>query len=237
MNREVELMHALADGELAPGEEAEARQLLESNDQLRAEYEWARAMKSSLGAHCRPVENDEAWSRCIGRLDDVDRVKSTESFVGRWAWVFCGALLLMIVAGGTVSRVLGSRTVSNTQIAGLLDPSGALPRGEAPRVKALDYVDLSEFQRTSVSGGYLDSRPFLRYGLRDKYGLGGLALLMIQGADRIEGLDTATSNPNIKSGTLNNTKCVSWSVQGNTCILFGERDTQELTAYAESMMR
>lgn len=237
MSREVELMHALADGELAPGEEAEARQLLESNEKLRAEFEWARAMKSSLGAHCRPVANDEGWSKCVERLEALDRVKSTESFVGRWAWMFCGALLLMIVAGGTVNRVLGSRTVSNTQIAGLLDPAAAMPRGEAPRVKALDFVDLSEFQRTSVSGGYLDNRPFVRYGLRDKYGLGGLAILMIQGADRIEGLDKATSNPNIKSGTLNNTNCVSWSVQGNTCILFGERDTQELTAYAESMMR
>lgn len=237
MSREVELVHALADGELSPAEEAEAKQLLADNPQLRAEYEWARTLKNSLGAHCKPISNEEGWKRCVGRLDELDRVQTTESFVGKWAWMFCAALVLMIFAGGIVSRTVGSRTVSNTQIAGLLDPSHSLPRGEAPKMDAAQYVDLTNFQRGSVSGGYLDSRPFMRYGLRDKYGLGGLAIVMIQGADRIEGMDKATSNPLIKSGQLNGVNCVTWAVQGNTCVLFGERPMDELQTFAEDMMR
>lgn len=240
MSREVELVHALADGELSAAEEAEAKQLIEQNPQMRAEFEWARTLKNSLSTHCKPVSNEEAWDRCLNRLDDLDRVKSTEGFVGKWAWVFCGALFLMIFAGGIVSRTVGSRTVSDTQIAGLLDPIGSgnsVSRENAPKVQPSNFVDLSHFSQTSKVGGYLENRPFVRVGLRDEVGLGGLALVLIEGADRIEGIDQSTSNPNIRTGNLNGVNSVSWSVQGNTCVLFGERSTAELIAYAEDMMQ
>lgn len=238
MSQEIELVHALADGELDAVEEARARQLISESAELSAEYEWARSIKSALLTHCKPIANDEAWQRCIGRLDDLDKVKGTESFVGKWAWVFCGALLLMILAGGVVSRTFGSRTVSNTQIAGLLDPIGSgTAANKVPNVQVANSVDLSKFQRTSVVGGYLENdRAFVKYGLRDQVGLSGLALAIVQGADRIEGLDQSTSNALIKSGKLNGINSVTWSVQGNTCVLFGERPTDELVSLAEEMM-
>lgn len=240
MNREVELVHALADGEVTSVEEAEAKRLVESDPKLRAEFEWAKALKSSMVANCKPIANDEAWKRCVGRLDDLDRVAKAESFVGKWAWVFCGALLLMIFAGGIVSRTVGSRTVSSTQIAGLLDPTGAGltdSKQAAPDVKAADFVSLSGFTPTSRITGYLDNRPFVRFGLRDQLGLGGLAVVMIQGADRIEGLDQPTSHADIRAGRLNEVNAVTWPVQGNTCILFGERPIDELVALAQDMMK
>ncbi|MFM9873208.1 MAG: hypothetical protein ACKVQS_07055 [Fimbriimonadaceae bacterium] len=238
MSREIELVHALADGELNAADEAEARKLISENAELSAEYEWARSIKTALVTHCKPISNDEAWQRCIGRLDELDKVRGTESFVGKWAWVFCGALLLMIFAGGIVSRTVGSRTVSNTQIAGLLDPiSSGTAAKQMPDVQAVNNVDLTKFQRTSAVGGYLENnRAFVKYGLRDQVGLAGLALAIIQGADRIEGLDQSTTNPLIKSGKLNGVNSVTWSVQGNTCVLFGERPTDELVSLAEVMM-
>jgi hypothetical protein len=239
MSREIELVHALADGELNAAEEAEARKLISESAELSAEYEWANSLKSALVTHCKPIANDEAWQRCVGRLNELDKVNSTETFVGKWAWVFCGALLLMIFAGGIVSRTVGSRTVSNTQIAGLLDPiSSGTAAKQVPQVQAAQNVDLSKFQRTSVVGGYLEGdRAFVKYGLRDQLGLPGLALAIIQGADRIEGLNLSTSNPAIRSGKLNGVNSVTWSVQGNTCVLYGERPIDELVSFAEEMMR
>jgi len=238
MSREIELVHALADGELNAAEEAEARKLISENADLSAEYEWALSLKSALVTHCKPIANDEAWQRCVGRLNELDKVNSTESFVGKWAWIFCGALLLMIFAGGIVNRTVGSRTVSNTQIAGLLDPiSSGTAASKVPQVQAAENVDLSKFQRTSIVGGYLEgNRAFVKYGLRDQLGLSGFGLAIIQGADRIEGLDQRTSNPAIKSGQLNGVNSVTWSVQGNTCVLFGERPMSELVSFAEEMM-
>lgn len=240
MNRELELVHALADGELSPQEAAEAKALIDSDPKLAAEYEWAKTLKSSLGTHCKPIANEEAWQKCVGRLDDLDRVSRTEGFVGRWAWVFCGALMLMILSGGIVSRVVGARTVSTTQVAGLLDPTGAgiaVSRDKAPAVNPADFVNLQSFQPISRVGGYVDSRPFVRYGLRDSLGLGGLAIVVIQGADRVEGLDQRTTNPNVRAGQMNGVNAVTWPVQGNTCVLFGERPSDELVAFAEDMMK
>jgi hypothetical protein len=239
MSRELELVHALADGELSAAEEQEARQLIQGNPQLQAEYEWALELKSQLSRHCKPIANDEAWRKCIGRLDDLDRVSKTEGFIGKYAWAFCGVLLLTIFVGGMANRAVSTRTVKSVEMAGLLDPFGsaAVVEKEVPQIQASNFVDLSKFGRTSVVGGLIESRPFVRYGLRDQLGLGGFALAMIQGADRIEGLDRPTSHNLIKSGQMNGINAVTWPVRGDTCVLFGERDTEELVAMAEQMMR
>jgi len=240
MSHEFELMHAYADGELSASEAAEAKRLLETDAQCRAEYQWALSLKSALASGCKPIENEEGWKSCVGRLDELDRVKRAEGFVGKYAWVFCGALMLIIISGGITSRAMNSKVVSSTQIASVLDPTGsgiAVSRDRMPDISAARQLNLQSFTLTSSVGGYLESREFIRYGLRDQNGLGGLSVVIVAGADRVEGVDTETTNPGIKSGQMNGVNCVTWNLGNNTCILFGERTPDELVTLAERMAR
>src|SRR5690606_28344456 len=104
-----------------------------------------------------------------------------------------------------------------------------------PDISATRQLDLRRFSVTSSVGGHLSDRAFIRYGLRDQNGLGGLTLVVLQGATRVEGVDGPTSNPGIHSGTLNDVRCVTWNVGDNTILLFGERTGDELVAMAEQM--
>lgn len=240
MNREIELMHAYADGELSAAEAAEAKKLMESNPQYRAEYEWALSLKSALANGCKPIENEEGWKACVGRLNELDRVKRAESFVGKYAWAFCAALMVIIVSGGVASRAVNSKVVSSTQIASVLDPIGsgiAVSSDRMPDISGSRQLNLQNFSLTSSVAGHLENRQFVRYGLRDRNGLGGLAIVVVAGADRVEGVDNPTATKGIFKGQLNGVNCVSWKLGTNTCILFGERTPDELVSLAETMIR
>ncbi|QYK54144.1 MAG: hypothetical protein KF824_04425 [Fimbriimonadaceae bacterium] len=238
MSHEFELMHAYADGEVSASEAAEAKRLLETDAQCRAEYEWALSMKAALADGCKPIANEEGWKSCVGRLDELDRVKRAEGFVGKYAWALCGALMLMIVAGGFANRMVSSRVVTSTQIASVLDPIGSgVAVSRNPDISAARQLNLQGFTMTSSIGGRLDNREFVRFGLRDRNGLGGLSVVVVAGADRVEGVDNPTQNPGIRKGQMNGVNCVTWNLGNNTCILFGERTPDELVALAEQMAR
>lgn len=238
MNRDDELMHGLADGELSDTEAAEARALLDSHESCRLEYQWAVSLKAALERHCPDIPNPEGWNACVGRLDQLDRSRGVEKFVGRYAWAFCAVLFALILFGGVSNRLFGSKVVSGTQIASVLDPFGtgsAVSKDRMPDISAARQLNLRNFAVTSSVGGFVADRPFVRYGLRDANGLGGLAVVVLKGATRVEGLDKPTRNPGIRSGVFNDVQCVTWNVEDNTVLLFGERTGDELVTLAEQM--
>src|SRR5690606_20138569 len=128
------------------------------------------------------------------------------------------------------------KVVTGTQIASVMDPLGsgvAVSRDRMPDISATSRLNLQRFSVTSSVGGFLAERPFIRYGLRDRNGLGGLTLVVLDGATRVEGIDRSTTNPGIRSGILNDVRCVTWNVGDNTVLLFGERTSEELVSMAE----
>jgi hypothetical protein len=243
MNDPRELMHGLADGHLSPEEHQEAMRLLAEQPELQRELEWARTLKATLRNSCKNEAQDASWNKCVGRLDELDRSKRHTSFVTKYAWALCCALMLIIVAGGVANRAVGSKTLDSTQVASLLDPFSAnssdsrtAMRMAAPDLDAAKNLNLREYQVTSQASGLVDGRPFVRLGLRDSVGLGGLALVLIKDADRIAGLDQPTGHAGFTSGKLNNMNCVSWVVSGHTVVLLGERSTEELVQMGRGML-
>lgn len=238
MNERQELMNALADGELQGTAKQQAMELLKSDPTAYNEFLWAQSLRATLRESCKPVDNEEAWSKCQARLAEIDRTRRTERFVGKNAWALCGIFALALVVAGVANRNHGAQTLANTQVASLINPlaAGAQVTPDVPDLDAARSLDLRNFQITSQVGGYLDGRPFVRYALRDNVGLGGLAIAVVKGPNRIEGVDTPTRTEGVSSGTLNGVNCVSWTMAGHTIVLFGERSTAELTDYANDIL-
>ncbi len=76
-------LHALADNELSSEEQASLLRELESDANARVEYQNIVAMKTALKQSSTSPECGELWNRCQARLNELDKTKRVESFVGR----------------------------------------------------------------------------------------------------------------------------------------------------------
>jgi hypothetical protein len=231
-------LHAYADGQLNQADEARVSQMLKQDAASRAEFESIVSLKKALQARCKPVECASEWKACLGRLDELDKSRRTESFVGRYAWGLCGAFFLFILAGGLFNRMRPAGEMQPADVAraaATLSPAAG-PRSQEPREVA-QYLDnlVGEASRTIaperlriVDGatGEVNGHRVAKLGLRD--GEGELALIVINGQLDLSKLEDAP-DPRLKEGKFLGTNSVAWVDQtGNTLILAGDRSYEEL---------
>lgn len=235
MSENWELMHRLADGEVDASEKAAAMELVATDKTCANEYAWAKYLKTTLASSCKPVEDQVTWEKCMGRLDNMDKVRTSEHLVGKYAWAACLVLVVGILAAGITNRTMGAKTVTSTQIASLLNPSSGGGTG-MPEVESATSLSLDGYRVTSTVNGTVDGKAFVRYSLRDRLNLGGLALVVIQNMDQVEGIGEETRVRGIKSGLINGTNAVTWRVGNDSCLLLGERTTDELTKIAVDLL-
>ena len=211
-------------------------ELVAADETCAKEYAWAKYLKETLPVACKPVPNEEAWAKCVGRLSSLDKSKTSEHLVGKYAWAACLVLVVGILAAGVTNRTMGAKTVTSTQIASLLNPTSGGSTG-VPEIESATSLNLSGYRVTNTVRGFVDGKPFVRYSLRDRLNLGGLALVMVQNMDKIEGISEDTRYRGIHSGQINGTHAVTWRVGNDSCLLLGERTTDELTQIAVEMIR
>ncbi|MDI9639382.1 hypothetical protein QPK87_19255 [Kamptonema cortianum] len=236
MMDDLALIHGLADETLSAEDRARAVELIRTNPKMAHEFQWAQESRRLLGKNCPPIENPEGWSACQRRLDDLEKTKTVEKFVGKYAWGLCCIFFVGILAAGFTTRLRGPQAISQTQIASILDPFAA-SNAEVKASIPTNRIDLSQFEVTSHQSGRIQNLPVDRLVLRDQVGLGGLALYVIQGVGSIEGINQPTGTPGFLKGRLNGTNCVSWSVANYTCLLVGEREPNELVGLARAMTK
>ncbi len=228
MNENWELMHRLADGDVQGEEKARAQELAASDPVCARELAWATYIKSTLRENCRPVQHEDGWKACVKRLDEIDKTKTTETLVGRYSWALCGIFLVGLLVAGIGNRTMAPSRISASQIANVLSPVSESP-GRVVDIESATSLNLSKFQVTSETGGVLDGgRPYARYGLRDRLGLGGLALVVVRGRGTVEAFQQKTRVQGVMAGTINERNAVVWNFQGYTCMLIGERTKDEL---------
>ncbi|MCW5937705.1 MAG: hypothetical protein KIT11_10420 [Fimbriimonadaceae bacterium] len=240
MNETLEQIHALADGQASGEAKQEALAAVAADPKARAEYEWALYLRRELPNKLTPCRNDEAWKSTKARLDAIDRTRTAESFVGRWAWAFCAIFFVGILSAAVVNRTSGARPLSTSQAAGLFtalepmnveEPAQALEivrqsTGIAPNRVANLKGDIRE-----ISCGTVGGRKAARLTLDD--GRGRMALFVIAETTAVEGIDQ--NQANYQAGTINNVPAVSWRDQGFLMLLVGRRDLNDLRAAADQI--
>lgn len=239
-------LHAFADGELSAEREAVLRKQLAESPQAQAELQSILALKKALREKCLAAECRQEWSACIGRLNELDRSRRAERFVGRYAWALCGVFLITILAGGLTSRNGRSDSVSMSdisRIATTLAPSRTPPMQDEARERWLDEllgqarksVDPNRVRILGYSGGELDGRPVNVFSLQD--GRGKFALLVMPGVFNLEGTQELPQDRGFKLGHLQGLNCVVWTDGHNTLAVVGKRTYEDLVQVATGLQQ
>lgn len=131
-------IHALADNELDAESEAEARKAVEGSPAAASEYRSVQTVKETLASKAVQAEVSDAWKKCRGRLDEIDKTHRAESFVGRFSWALSGLFVVALVSTAIYNRTVNPRSSPHRRCgsdgggfssAVFLEP-GAAPRHE-----------------------------------------------------------------------------------------------------------
>lgn len=239
-------LHALADGELSSEEERLLRKQLAESPQAQAELQSIQALKHALRSKCLASDCGQEWLLCVGRLNEIDRSRRAERFVGRYAWALCGVFLVTILAGGLTNRNGRSDSVSMSdisRIATTLAPSRTPPAQDAARERWLDdllgqarqSVDPNRVRILGYSDGQLDGRPVTFFSLLD--GKGKFALLVMPGVVNLEGTRDLPQDQVFKLGHLQGLNCVVWTDGRNTLAVVAKRTHEDLIQVATGLQQ
>jgi hypothetical protein len=238
-------LHAYADKELDRESEDRVRRQLQNDPASQAELDTILGLKSTLQDHCKTVECNQQWKACVGRLDELDKVRRTESFVGKYAWALCGLFFMFILVGGIATRMSPSRGMGSPDlvraVASLGQPS--TPSSQQPQEvrKWLDSLlgaasELISPEKVVVLGaatGQIDGYRVAQLALRD--GTGDLQLLLLNvNLDLSEMPDS--SEPNLKAGKLQGVNCLAWNENGYTLVFAGDRPYDELASTLKTIL-
>ncbi|MGV3614821.1 MAG: anti-sigma factor family protein [Fimbriimonas sp.] len=239
-------LHALADGELTPAQAEALRKQVEASPAAQAELQSIMALKRVLRDRVAATDCGDEWRACVGRLNELDRARRAEKFVGRYAWGLCGVFLLTILAGGLTTRNNRSDSVSMSdisRIATTLAPQRTPPALNAARERWLDgllgqarqSVDPNRVQILGYSDGQLDGRPVTVFSLQDVSGK--FTLLVMPGVLNLEGTKELPRDQVFKLGHLQGMNCVVWTDGRNTLAVVANRNHEDLIQVATSLQR
>lgn len=235
-------LHAFADGELPSVEATALDAEIAASPALAAEVERIRSIKQCLATHAVRHEAPEVWKGCVGRLDEIDRVRKAEHFVGKYAWAICSLLFLVIVSGGILTRARGgSMRMGDVAAvsAGLVPTSN--PHLSAPeQIPTLIDQQIGErptfmLDPRHVVGVAASDQPMGRvidFHLRDEI---GDADVMVIPQTTVEGVQPMGDG--LSAGEINGVNCVAWRDGGCSVLLIAPRSHEELRAMAHSFYR
>lgn len=233
---DAEKLNALVDNELTPTERAEVEALLAESPEARTEAGSIRQLKSALSDHIRPVECNDEWKRCVGRLNEIDKAKKTRAFVDRYAWLMCTGLFAFIIVTGLMNRShsglhAGTSDLARASMTNSLDVSRVTnwvkrQFGRAPSIPE------EKLHVVAASTGSLSNHPIARFELKDASGF--LNLMIIPGPMVVEGV-TPMEDGRHFAGKVGEANCVTWSDNGLVMVLSGERDAEELRQISDTI--
>ncbi|MBV6459286.1 MAG: hypothetical protein HONBIEJF_02431 [Fimbriimonadaceae bacterium] len=232
--------HALADGQLSEDEASAVRAKLETCTQTKSEFEAVCALRETVKRGCDGSPNPELWDKCRGRLDEIDRLKRTERFVGKYAWALCGLFFIAITSAGVLNRLDPSRSMRSSEVASMfssLSPFRTrLGPQDIPNVlnqevgSAPVSVPPGDLRVIGMARRVIDGRPVVRFELQDR--VGPISVLAIGKAYKIEGLsDDQVAMHEWKAGSRN---CVSWVDRDVIMVVASEREMSLVRELAES---
>ena len=231
-------IHAFADHELAPERLAQLESEINASPEAQRELEAIRGLKSCLKSKAQTPECGTVWKGCAERLNELDRVKKAESFVGKYAWGLCALLFVVIIGGGVLNRLQGGN-VGMGQVAS--DISSMVPmQGTSSQPEQLNSLIhnpaiVIDPNRVRIVQPIVDrlSGRVTGVQLRDSIGLANLIIIPDVG-----GVDGGQSiGDGMFAGQINGHNCVICPRSGSAVLLMGDRDTSQLHDFALSILR
>lgn len=238
MSEKNDLIHGLVDGELSSAERRQAMELIQNDSEARIEYEWASALKSCVQCKCGAQANPEGLSRALEQVRAIEKTKSAEVFVGRWAWALCAAVVCFICLAAVVNRISGGTELQQTNVASLFSGLRVLSGAEQNTAETVRQTfgsvpirpDLIAVRQ--VAYGVVDGRRALRIRAEDREGQ--LVLVVIQGVSTVQGMSPIAGS-DYSSGVIQGATSVFWSQDGLGFLVLGARDGRSLIGAAETL--
>ena len=240
MNMHEEL-HAYVDGQMSDEEIRDFKQQLASNPDLQGQLDSIRNLKKFVATNSANLTCDDTWNSCTKRIAELEKVRRTEHFVGRYAWAICGTFAFIIAVAGVWHKNNAPQNVQNADfvkaIAGMGSRSTppSADRQEMNRWldgllgKAREAIASDRLVVKDAAEGVVDGHRVSRLHLDDSHG--DMWLLAFDDAVRIEGLDSAPEDL-YSHGRLGALNCVTWNSMGHTFILSGDRGFEALSVAA-----
>jgi hypothetical protein len=234
-------IHAYADGELGPDEMARLEAEIAASPEASRELEAIRCLQSCLHAKMPQPQPGDSWKACLDRLDELDRVKKAETFVGKYAWALCALLFVVILGGGLLNRYRGG-SVNMSTVAS--DLSGMVPMSSIPQPDKLrswigsqigQAPPISSIPPHVVDVAYSDQPEgrIVRVRFQDAQGI--VALLIIPNVGGVNGVQPIGDG--MFAGQVNGHNCVIRPDSGCAVLVIGDRDLNQLQAFTQSLYR
>lgn len=236
-------IHAFADNELSPEEMAQARIEIGASPESSRELAAIESLKACLQAKAEHVAPEDVWHMCVGRLDELDRVKKAETFVGKYAWAISAMLFAVIIAGGMFNRFRGG----SVGMAAVASMSSDLVPLQSPSINHPEqlrkWIGDQTGERPSlftqipaqVVGFAFSDQPqgrIVRVTMRDSNGM--IDLMVIPNVARVEGVRPLDGD--LFQGQINGINCVTWhDDSGCQLLLIGDRQTDQLRVFAQAL--
>jgi hypothetical protein len=230
-------IHAVADGELCESELKEYQAQICQCKRSSAELQAIHAVKGVL-AKAEPVACEDSWRKCVQRLDAIDKTKSVESWVSKYAWGLCGGLFLFIVSGSLLHQASQNNVLSSSEVPRMVSGMGSLPFGgksearnwissHAPESQSMLQRDLLVARGGAM--GYVSGHRVVRLNLQDSRG--DLIFVIVSGANQLEG--APADQQNFQLGQFDHFNYVAWSDKNQLRFLIGDRSQDDLRQIAE----
>lgn len=237
-------LHSLADNELPEAEKAELLRALKSLPEFDAEYQSILGVKAALKSKLEYPDTNSLWTECRSRLDEIDKVKRVESFVGRYAWGICGVFMVAILVGGVFNRSIGKRVLPDDvagYVAGLSPIS--IPRGQSqaelePALKQVVGAALAgRPAKMAISGIGQSNIPGTRTSyvqLSDEFGT--VAVVALHDIEKVDGLWDYEPDSECKCSKVDGVNAMFWKRSDNViCMVVGNRSYDELHTIIRAM--
>lgn len=244
-------IHALADEQLDAAEKKRVEDRVAGCAESQKELHAIKSVKSALSSRCDTIDCRATWSRCVKRLDEMDKAHRIESFVGRYSWALCSLFLVFIFGAAMFNRFGGGPRVNASQVPGMA--ASMAPYLFAPRSQSRS--DVVEFQDKAVGRApvrlqpaesmpsvqvvrgasvFIDGRHHVRIDMLDSGR--PVTLVAIQGA-KLEGVDPVPGRDGLSQGQVNGRNCVAWIDGDYTVLLMGDESIAELCNLADVVSR
>jgi len=236
-------VHALLDDELSSEERTRIQEKVKTCKTTQAEWRAVRQIKTVLSEKCVHPDCDDVWEACTKRIDQIERTKRAEAFVGKYAWGLCGSFCVLILIAAGYTRMNGG----NLRPGDLADVGASMvsisaPTSQTPSVQRqwlqnnLSQTMHPTEQRLNVVRGAIghldDGRRVTEAILQDD--AGQLTLFVVERANKVDDVEHVDSR--YSGGMIGSKNCITWTDGGNAYLLAGERSLTDLCQRADSLL-
>lgn len=237
-------LNAYIDGELNESERKVVEKAIAESDTLRKEVQSMRDLKAFMSREIKPIDSPAAWKASMKRLDEIDRSRRVETFVGRYAWALCAGVAALLIGGSFLSDRAGSRAAEKGAFARNVASLQGTPSAGGTKQADAKLKNTMENARRALQGmPVLDEKinwapvgQIATFWLRDAEG--DMKLEMVTGPMAPQGLTPIKTAPGYFEGSMNGINYVVWlsgnATEPTTFMLSGQRDVEKLLVIAKT---